>query len=463
MATSYRVSLLLVCGVIASMLAARPAEAQAGKKLNVLFIAVDDLRPDLGCYGNRFVKSPNIDQLVKSGVRFERAYVQFPLCNPSRTSMLNGRYPTTTKVMDNLTYFRETIPDAVPLPAHFRANGYVTARAGKIFHGSIDDQPSWVEGGEPRQQRVARTPQQAAQYRQTSDRWEAVEGEGEELPDYRTASRTIELLEKYHQQPFFIAMGFVKPHSAPVAPKKYFDLYDAEQIPLPVDFAARPKALPGAPEIAIPKTNGDLFVDRDADPKSAREMIRAYYACISFIDAQLARVMKKVDELGLRDNTVIVFWGDHGYHLGEKGKWSKHNSLYEVATRVPLAIYVPGKGGNGQTSPRLVESVDLYPTLAELCGLPQPSGLEGNSLAPLLDDPQTTWRHPAYSVLPRGRAVRTDRWRYVEWEEGKSGAELYDQQNDPYELKNLAADAEHLDTVKQMKELLHGKWNEAQY
>jgi arylsulfatase A-like enzyme len=173
--------------------------------------------------------------------------------------------------------------------------------------------------------------------------------------------------------------------------------------------------------------------------------------------------MKKVDELGLRDKTVIVFWGDHGYHLGEKGKWSKHNSLYEVATRVPLAIYVPGKGGNGQSCPRPVEAVDLYPTLVELCGLAQPSGLEGNSLVTLLDDPQTTWRHPAYSVLPRGKAVRTDRWRYVEWQGGEAGAELYDQQQDPHELKNLAQDPEHLDTVKQMKELLAGKWNEVQY
>jgi len=462
MARSYRLPLLLLFAAITSLVPTGFAGAQS-KKLNVLFIAVDDLRPALGCYGNQIVKSPNIDRLAQSGVRFERSYCQFPLCNPSRTSLLTGRYPTTTKILDNLTYFRDTIPDAVPLPAHFRASGYVTARAGKIYHGSIDDQASWVEGGEPVRQRTPRNPQQQADYRRTSDRWEAVEGEGEDLPDYRTATRTIELLEKYHKQPFFIAMGFVKPHSAPVAPKKYFDLYDAEQIPLPGDFAARPKALPGAPEVAIPKTNGDLFVDRDADPKSAREMIRAYFACISFIDAQLARVMKKVDELGLRENTVIVFWGDHGYHLGEKGKWSKHNSLYEVAARVPLAIYAPGKGGNGQTCPRPVEAVDLYPTLAELCGLSVPSGLEGNSLVTLLDDPQTTWRHPAYSVTQRGRAVRTDRWRYVEWQGGELGAELYDQQNDPYELKNLAEDPQHLDTVKQMKELLAGKWNEVQY
>jgi iduronate 2-sulfatase len=431
--------------------------ASAAPKLNVLFIASDDMRPELRCYGNPLIHSPNLDRLAARGVRFERAYVQFPLCNPSRTSLWTGRYPTTSGVMDNQKYFRDAHPDWVTIPQHFRNQGYHTARVGKQFHGGIDDLPAWAEGGEDGSTRPARTTQQQKTQRETSDRWQAVDDETT-LLDYRTATTGIGLLEKNKDKPFFIAIGFAKPHSPPIAPRKYFDLYDPAKLPLPVDFAARPKSLPGAPDIAIPARNGDLFIDRDASPEAAREMIRAYFACISFVDAQVGRVLETVDRLKLWDNTVIVFWGDHGYHLGEKGKWSKHNSLYEVGTRVPLLVYAPGMKGNGKSSPRIVEAIDLYPTLAELCGLPAQPALEGNSFVSLLKDPAAAWSHPAYTVIPRGRTVRTEQWRYTEWEGGKGGAELYSHTADPHEMKNLASDPKHKATVEQMKKLLHGEW-----
>jgi len=442
-----------------SLLAGLAASAAtAAPRYNVLLIAVDDLRPDLGCYGNPLVRSPNMDRLARRGVRFERAYCQYPLCNPSRTSLLTGRYPTTVRVLDNNRYFRDDFPDLLTLPQLFRQNGYVAARTGKIFHGVIDDAPSWDEGGEPVLRRQAPSPEERARQARNSDRWEALPGEGEDQPDHRTAGRALELLEKYKDRPFFLGVGFVKPHSPLVAPKKYFDLYDPAGMPLPEDFAPRPTLPPGVPAAALPERNGDLFIGRDATPEAAREMIRAYYACVSFMDAQLGRVLDKLDSLGLAERTIIVLFGDHGYHLGEKGKWSKHNSLYEVAVRVPLILVAPGMARAGAVCPRTVELVDLYPTLAELCNLKPPSGLEGQSLAPLLRDPRELWDHPAYTVTLRGkifgRTVRTERYRYTEWDPEGAQAELYDHRHDPLERRNLADAPSHASVRKQMRDLL---------
>jgi len=442
-----------------SLLAGLAASAAtAAPRYNVLLIAVDDLRPDLGCYGNPLVRSPNMDRLARRGVRFERAYCQYPLCNPSRTSLLTGRYPTTVRVLDNNRYFRDDFPDLLTLPQLFRQNGYVAARTGKIFHGVIDDAPSWDEGGEPVLRRQAPSPEERARQARNSDRWETVPGEGEDQPDHRTASRALELLEKYKDRPFFLGVGFVKPHSPLVAPKKYFDLYEPARIPLPEDFAPRPTLPPGVPSVALPERNGDLFIGRDATPEAAREMIRAYYACVSFMDAQLGRVLDKLDSLGLAERTIIVLFGDHGYHLGEKGKWSKHNSLYEVAVRVPLILVAPGMARAGAVCPRTVELVDLYPTLAELCNLKPPGGLEGQSLAPLLRDPRELWDHPAYTVTLRGkifgRTVRTERYRYTEWDPEGAQAELYDHRSDPHERRNLAAEPSYASVRKQMRDLV---------
>ena len=450
--------------------------AALAPKLNVLFIISDDLRPELGAYGNQIIKTPNIDGLAARGMRFDRAYAQFPLCNPSRSSLLNGRYPTQTGVMDNNTYFRARHPDYVSLPQYFKEHGYATLRTGKIFHGGIDDEVSWTEGGEPPDpaiisrpaSRIATgaspsdQPEMAGQGRtpntkeSESDRIVVLKGDGESHGDYKVATRAIQYLERYKDKPFFLAVGFVKPHSPPTAPKRFFDLYDPDKIPLPPDFAMRPAAPPGFPEISISKRNADLFIGRDASPKEAREMIRAYYASTSFVDAQVGRVIEALDRLGLRENTVIVFWGDHGYHLGEKGKWSKAYSLFDIALRVPLIVTVPR--GKAQVSGRTVQLLDMYPTLVELCGLPPPGKIEGHSFAPLLKNSNAEWSYPAFSVTlfqgKLGRSVRTERWHYVEWDEGRAGAMLCDTVNDPHELKNIVADPANAKTVQEMKSLL---------
>jgi arylsulfatase A-like enzyme len=237
------------------------------------------------------------------------------------------------------------------------------------------------------------------------------------------------------------------------------EMYDVAKMPLPPDFAPAPKAPAGFPALSIPPRNSDLFIGREASPDAAREVIRAYYASTTFTDYNVGRVLDALERLKLRDKTIIVFWGDHGYHLGEKGKWSKHNSLYEVGARVPLMIAAPKAKGNGKTSRRVVQSLDLYPTLAELCGLPAPNDLAGHSLAPLLGNPNAKWDHPAYTVTrfqnKLGRAVRTERWRYAEWPAGEDGgAMLFDRAKDPYELKNLAGDPAYAKTVEEMRKLL---------
>lgn len=480
----FRVRLPLAVYIFALFSASAPSfppaspavSAAPAPKYNLLFIISDDLRPALGAYGNKVVKTPNIDALAIRGTRFDHAYAQFPLCNPSRSSLLNGHYPTQTGIMDNNTYFRAKHPDYVTLPQYFKEHGYATLRAGKIFHGGIDDQNSWTEGGEPVDPAIINRPpsrialgtvssDQPEVLSQTrapsasesgSDRIVVLDGDGESHGDYKVATRAIQYLENYKDKPFFLAVGFVKPHSPPTAPKKFFDLYDPDKIQLPPDFAPRPSAPSGFPEISISKRNADLFIGRDASPKEAREMIRAYYASTSFMDAQVGRVIEALDRLGLRENTIIVFWGDHGYHLGEKGKWSKAYSLFDVALRVPLIVAIPR--GKAQVSARTVQLLDMYPTLAELCGLPAPQNNEGHSFAALVKKPNAAWSYPAFSMTlfqgKLGRSVRTERWHYVEWDEGRAGAMLCDTVKDPQELKNLAADPSYSKTVKEMKDLL---------
>jgi arylsulfatase A-like enzyme len=447
-------------------------------KYNVLFIASDDLRPELGAYGVAGIKTPNIDKIAGRGTRFDNAYAQYPVCNPSRTSLLTGRYPTETRVMNNNDYFRRNDPGAVTLPQYFKNNGYATLRSGKIYHGGVDDEVSWTEGGEPTDPNITergnpnykpvptttndpddeeKANSQGANIKASnSDRIIVLEGDGEKHGDYKAATRAVNFIEKYKDKPFFLAVGFVKPHSPPTAPKKFFDLYDVKTIPLPVDFGTTPKAPEGFPEISIAPRNADLFIGRESTPELSREMKRAYWASTSFMDAQVGRVMDALEKNGLQDNTIIVFWGDHGYHLGEKGKWSKAYSLYEVGLRVPLIIAVPKK--KAQTSQRVVELIDLYPTLAELCDLPKPANVSGQSFAKLLKNPKANWDLPAYSVTEYrkslGKSVRTARWHYVEWDDGKSGAMLFEHPKDPFELKNLANDPNYAKTIAEMKQLL---------
>jgi iduronate 2-sulfatase len=428
-------------------------------KLNVLFFMSDDMRPELGCYGHPTVKSPNIDALAKAGVRFDRAYCQYPVCNPSRTSMLNGRYPTSTDVLDNRTWFGALHPEFVSLPRHFKNNGYASLRCGKIFHGGIDDADAWDEGGEPRNFDGERQPdpKNVKNRASQSDRIVVLEGDGQSHGDYKTAERAIDYLRRHKDQPFFLACGFTKPHSPPTAPQKFFDLYEPGRIPLPASFQARAAAPAGHPSGAI-TPNGDLFIQRDASREEAQKVIEAYWASISWTDWNLGRVIAEVDRLNLRDKTVILFWGDHGYHLGEFGKWSKHGSLYEVGTRVPLVILAPGAKGNGGVAAKPVEMLDVYPTLCELCGLKPPAGLQGNSLAPLLQNPQGEWTHPAFSVAGSrqklGVAVRTDKFRYAEWNGGQAGAMLFDEVNDPTESKNLVDDPKYAAVKEELSKLV---------
>lgn len=433
---------------------------------NVLFIISDDMRPDLGCYGDLIAKTPHIDALAAAGVRFDRAYCQFPICNPSRASMLTGRHPTTTGVLGNRDSFMELHPDFVSLPRWFKENGYLTFRAGKIFHGGIDDPEAWSELPGP----MPRTPEQRSSARdsnadrrnltkaQYSDRWLVLEGEGENNGDYRNASRVIELLRREHDQPFFIGCGFSKPHSPLQAPQSCYDRYDLADFQLPVNFASTPAVPPGFPELSIRKKNADLFIGREATPDAARDMIRAYRASISYVDDNVGRVLAELDRQGLRENTVILFWGDHGYQLGERGKWSKAGSLFEMGARVPLIIAAPGAAGNGRPSPRVVQSIDLYPTLVDLCGLPQPDGLEGSSLQPLLNNPDTAWDHPAFTVWSEngrdllGISVCDERWRYAEFNDGE--AMLFDHGNDPLELTNVVNKPEVVDVRARLSALV---------
>lgn len=463
------------------VLRGQPAPA-APRRPNVLFFMSDDMRVELGCYGSMFgAQTPHLDALAGAGVRFDRNYCQYPLCCPSRSSMLTGRHPTTTGVLGNRTHFRTLHPDWVSLPQLFRENGYVSLRTGKIFHGGLDDLKGWTEGGGapegdggagghtmviPREEIGGRPdyvlPPLPLDTRQSanSDRIVILDGNGEGHPDYHTADRAIEYLRKFKDQPFFLGCGFVKPHSPPCAPQHFLDLYDVNKIKLTPDFAPWPTVPPGFPSAAIRKRNADLFIGRGASVAEAKQVIRAYLASISWADWNLGRVVAELDRLGLRENTIIVFTVDHGYQLGEKGKWSKAGSLFEMGTRVPLIIAAPSAKGNGQACFRIVESVNIYATLAELCGLPLSAEIEGRSLGPLLRHPQAPWDQRAYSVWSEdgttlhGVTVRTEKWRYAEYgPDGKNGAMLFDPQADPLEMTNLTNDPQHAPVCAELSAL----------
>lgn len=453
-------------GIFVGLWTCAVSASDSPERMNVLLIISDDLRTELGCYGSKLALTPNIDQLASAGVCFERAYCQFPLCNPSRTSMLSGRRPTTTGVLGNRTWFGDAHPDFVSLPKHFRQHGYATLRAGKIFHDGIDDTEAWTDGGEPRMfgkdrdPMVDPNPQRDGLTKiERSDHWIVLEGDGRQHGDYRVASRAIKFLESPRTEPFFLACGFSKPHSPPEAPRRFFDLFHPNTIPLPPDFSERPAVPEGFPAGSIRRENADLFVDRPASPKEAREMIRAYLASTAWIDFNVGRVLAKLRELGLSERTIVVFWGDHGYQLGEKGKWSKAGSLWEQGTRVPLIVFDPRAAGNGRPCPRVVQSIDIYPTLVEICGLPATEGVEGRSLKPLLEHPDAPWNHPAYTVWSEdgqyvtGVVVRTEHWRYAEFYGWGGGSMLVDPAADPHETINLATHPEHSDVVDQLSEL----------
>ncbi len=447
------------------------AMAQDAPKLNVLVIASDDLNPSLGCYGNTQVKSPNIDRLAARGVRFNRAYCQYPLCNPSRSSFLTGMRPDTTRVLDNSVRFRQALPDVKTLPQLFRDRGYFAARIGKLYHygvpnqigtDGLDDPASWERVINPRGRDRDDEPKIISINPKSRDfggtlSWLAADGSDDEQTDGKAAIAAVKMLEEHKDRPFFLAVGFYRPHTPYVAPKKYFDMYPLDQIKLVKEPADDRDDKP------FPATSPVRPPNYGITEAQQKEAIQAYFASITFMDAQVGRVLDALDRLKLTDRTLVVFLSDHGYMLGEHGMWQKM-ALFEESLRVPLIVAAPGAKANGQASNRVVEMVDIYPTVADVCGIAPPKDLEGRSLKPLLEDPRAPWKGAAYSQLRRpgqqnnpfdGRSVRTDRYRYTEWDDGKRGVELYDHEADPREHKNLAKDPAHAATIAELKKLLH--------
>ena len=445
---------------------ARPAHAQEQRRPNVLLIMADDLNDDMGTFGDPVVKTPNIDRLASRGVRFDRAYTQFPLCSPSRVSLLTGLRPDTTGVLDLVTDFRNKLPDVQTLPQMFKRNGYLTARVGKIYHygnpgqigtSGLDDPASWDAFVNPRgidkDEESVLTNLTPGRQLGSALAYYASPAPDEAHTDGKVAAETIALLEKNKDRPFFIGAGFYRPHCPFIAPKKYFDQYPLEKIPVPAS-AGDPLTDPLARWFTSPPHWG---VNRDGQ----REAIRAYYASIAFLDANVGRVLDALDRLKLTDNTIVIFMSDHGYFLGERGQWMKQ-SLFERSARTPLIVAGPGVTARNRATSRIVEFLDLYPTLAEMARLSPPPGLHGRSFMPLLKNPNAAWPHAALTQVQRGAAtstfmgysVRTEKWRYTEWDGGKRGVELYDETSDPDEMRNLADDPKHRNTLAEMKDVM---------
>lgn len=465
----WRVALLVAIGGWLTIGVLHTAAADAVRK-NVLFIVADDMNTHLGCYGHD-VKSPAIDELARRGMRFDRAYCQVSVCNPSRVSFLSGLRPDKTRVYTLITPTRSHLGHWVMLPEYFRKSGYFTAGIGKVYHTDVgfEDPRSWdVEirefGKRPPADQVVKSGEPIGPGNHTID-WEWLRTPDEKTPDGIIARKAVELMKQAvgEQKQFFIGVGFRRPHAPYAAPQKYFQLYPTDAVPL----ADAPPA--GHFASLLPAAHGYLPLNKPMKEQDERELIAAYYACNSFVDAQVGVILKALDELKLWDNTVVVFFGDHGYHLGEHGGLWHKMSLFEESVRVPLVIYAPGMRALGESCEQLVELLDLYPTLVSQCDLPKRAGLGGVDLSPLLNSPSRPVKLAAYSLTTRddnpahdnekamsyqGRSVRNDRWRYTEWDGGKRGVELYDHQNDSHEWQNLANDPAHAGTVAEMKRLL---------
>ncbi|MCL4204462.1 MAG: sulfatase-like hydrolase/transferase [Pirellulaceae bacterium] len=455
------------------MLLAAPAAVRAADRPNVLLICVDDLKPLLGCYDAPVVQSPNIDRLAARGVLFERAYCNQAVCAPSRNSLMTGLRPQTIGIYDLPTNFRQGAPEAVTVAQYFRQHGYRTEALGKIMHvghGNFEDKASWTvphwrpKGGGYQLPASTSTTRPANVGGPRGAAIECADVPDEAYADGMIADEAIARLRAAQAQPaepFFLAVGFLKPHLPFVAPKKYWDLYERSSFEPP-----RQQTPPeGAPTFA-PTTWGELRQYSDipeTGPLSAdqqRQLIHGYHAAVSYMDAQLGRVLDALDQTGFARNTIVVLWGDHGWHLGDHGMWCKHTN-YEQAARIPLIVAVPGTARSGVKTGALAETVDIYPTLCELAGLPAPRDLDGSSFAPILKDPAAATKDTILHVYPRsqllGRAVRTERYRLVEWKKIGEAAdtaelELYDYETDPDETRNLAGD--HPETVAQLRAIL---------
>jgi len=458
---------------------ALPALAQA-KRPNVLFIAVDDLRPELGCYGAKTILTPNIDRIAKKGMTFLRAYCQQAVCSPSRTSVMTGARPDTTQVWDLVTHFRDAMPNTVTVAQHFKQNGYFAQGLGKIFHSGYDDPRSWSAPWQTANapnyagvKTAAVLDEDARKKSKNGPAFESADVPDDFYKDGKVAAMAVETLGTLakKREPFFLAVGFAKPHLPFVSPKKYWDMYDPAEIKL----AANPYRPKDAPEYAL-ATSGELrnYLGMPGEgPVSddlARKLKHGYYAAASYTDAQIGKVLNELERLGLGNNTIIVLWGDHGWKLGEHGEWCKHSNV-ENDTNAPLLFSAPGMKAAGQTTKALVEFVDIYPSLAEAAGLPLPPHLEGISFKPLLDDPKRPWKSAAFSQYPRGKklmgySMRTDRYRFTAWLDRQDHSkveaiELYDHQTDPQENQNIANAPGNADLVKRLTAQWKQGWQAA--
>jgi len=471
--------LILLVAIMASEAAMAQKRGSRKKgKPNVLFIASDDLNVDMNAFDNPYIKTPNLDRLRKMGVRFDKAYNQFPLCAPSRASILTGLRPDKTQVKDLFTFFRDNIPNVVTLPQLFKNNGYFSARVGKMYHYGVpsqigtngqDDSLSWnlrvnPKGIDKEQEQNITNYQPGVALGGALSFW-AAPGTDDDQTDGKVANEAMKIMENHKNEPFFMAVGFFRPHTPFVAPKKYFDLYPLDKIRLPEERADDWDNKPSIARYTL-KDHYGLNVQQ------RKEVTQAYYASISFMDAQVGKLLDKLDKLGLTENTIIVFWSDHGFSLGQHAQWQKQ-TLFEHVARVPLIISAPDLSKD-RINASIVEMLDIYPTLAELAGLTAPKEIQGKSLVNLLKNPEVTLDAAAYTDLQKsmkekgwypnidkpyvGRSVRYRQWRYTEWNGGKDGAELYDYNIDPHEFRNLANDENYV----QIRDMLKKKLREVQ-
>ena len=461
----------LILTAVAVAVPVSPLYAADESRPNILLIVVDDLRDTLGCYGNAAVKTPHIDRLAERGVRFTRAYVQYPVCNASRSSFLTGLRPDRTGVTDNKTILRDKRPNVVTWPQLLKDNGWHTAALGKIFHLGggrnrqlrerfVDLPKSWHSAHDFQATTLGREKFEGRNLTGGALKWcswASTKGTDEDQPDGQIAREVIAKIDELGETPWMIGAGFMKPHDPFIAPKKYFDRYPLDSIDLNRD----PESITPAPPLAVGfGAYGEAF-DRFTD-RERREFHRAYLACTSFMDAQVGRVLDELDRRNLWNNTVVIFIGDHGYHLGERDWWNK-NTLFDRSCRAPLIIAAPGIEPG--VAEGLVEFVDLLPTVADFCGVQPPRRLAGQSLRPLLKDPSKPGKSAAFTIVTRGPAqrghsIRTDRWRYTEWSDGER--ELYDHHADPEETKNLAGDSMHKPLVDELSGRIAKTQNRAQ-
>lgn len=451
--------------------AADEQKSTPASRWNVLFLIADDLNNMVGCYGYSLAKTPNIDRLAAEGALFQRAYNQFPLCAPSRNSFLTGLYPGSTGVINNQLMFRQMIPRHVSMPQAFRLAGYFVARVGKLYHYGVPRSIGTDGADDPVSWEVKINPIGCDRAIEEPDIFSLVPGQfgatlswyasprGDRLhTDGKVADEALWLLERCaraESRPFFVAVGFYRPHTPYVAPKSYFELYPLDQVPLIKPAEGEGEAYPW-PALATRRKEEMAMTD-----DLRRQALQAYLASISFMDAQVGRVLHGLEQLGLKDRTIIVFTSDHGYHMGEHGLYQKM-SLFEESARVPLIMVVPGLTRPGSVIPAPVGLVDLYPTLAELCGVETPANLQGQSLVPMLRNPAEKGRGWALTQVTRRRAgreffgysIRTERYRYTEWDEGREGRELYDHEVDPQELVNRANDPNYSKVAEELAALL---------